>query len=70
MLSALERSGKTPTVIIVSQRLSALRNADQIVVLDKGTVVDRGTHAELCERPGIYRETWEFQHEVEEKEPA
>jgi ABC-type multidrug transport system fused ATPase/permease subunit len=57
-------------VIIVSQRLSALRNADQIVVLDKGTVVDRGTHAELVDRPGIYRETWEFQHEVEEKEPA
>jgi len=70
MLSAMERSGKTPTVIIVSQRLSALRNADQIVVLDKGTVVDRGTHAELIDRPGIYRETWEFQHEVEEKEPA
>jgi ABC-type multidrug transport system fused ATPase/permease subunit len=57
-------------VIIVSQRLSALRSADQIVVLDKGTIVDRGTHAELVDRPGIYRETWEFQHAVEEKEPA
>lgn len=72
MLSAMERSGKTPTVIIVSHRLSALRNADQIVVLDKGTIVDRGTHAELIERPGIYQETWQFQqeHDEEEKEPA
>jgi len=28
------------------------------------------THAELIDRPGIYRETWEFQHDIEEKEPA
>ncbi len=71
MLSAMERSGKTPTVIIVSQRLSALRNADQILVLDKGTIVDRGTHAELIERPGVYQDTWRFQQErQDEKEPA
>jgi ATP-binding cassette subfamily B protein len=68
MLSAMERSGKTPTVIIVSQRLSALRHADQIVVLDKGAVVDRGTHSELVARAGIYQDTWRFQQE--HKEPA
>jgi ATP-binding cassette subfamily B protein len=40
--------------LIVSQRLAAVRNADQIVVLDQGHIVERGTHAALLRRDGIY----------------
>ena len=42
------------TSIIVSHRISTVRNADQIVVLDQGRIVDRGTHEQLVERGGLY----------------
>jgi ATP-binding cassette subfamily B protein len=43
------------TTFIVAHRLSTLRRADRIIVLDKGEIVDIGTHEELMERPGHYR---------------
>lgn len=43
-----------PTTVIVSNRTSVLEHADLVLVLDDGKVVDRGTHAELAARPGIY----------------
>ncbi|MCM1031808.1 MAG: peptidase domain-containing ABC transporter [Oscillibacter sp.] len=42
------------TVIVVAHRLSTVKNADQIIVLDKGEIVERGTHKELTEQKGMY----------------
>jgi ATP-binding cassette, subfamily B, bacterial HlyB/CyaB len=42
------------TVIIIAHRLSAVRHADQIIAMDKGQVVERGTHEELLELGGYY----------------
>ncbi|GGU94871.1 hypothetical protein GCM10010182_08880 [Actinomadura cremea] len=47
------------TTLLVTHRLAGLDAVDEIVVLDRGRVADRGTHAELAARPGIYRTMWE-----------
>jgi ATP-binding cassette subfamily B protein len=51
---ALERLSEGRTTIIIAHRLSTVRDAEQIVVLDKGRIVERGTHDELLERRGAY----------------
>lgn len=51
-----------PTVFIVSQRCASVLNADKIIVLDDGNIVGIGTHTELIENCGIYREIYESQY--------
>ena len=55
------RLGQGATGFLVSHRMSALERCDVILVLDAGALVDSGTHAELIERPGVYRESWQAQ---------
>ncbi len=52
----LEKAVKNVTTLIVAQRINTIKNADQIVVLDKGVMVGIGTHSELVNRCDIYRE--------------
>jgi ATP-binding cassette, subfamily B, multidrug efflux pump len=54
--SALAAEVTGATMIIVAQRVSTIRHADQILVLDAGRVVARGTHAELMDTSETYRE--------------
>ena len=55
------RQGKT--TLIVAHRLSAVRHADLIIVLDEGRVTERGTHAELLAAGGAYADMWRRQEE-------
>jgi ATP-binding cassette, subfamily B, bacterial len=52
--SELERLSEGRTTITIAHRLSTVRDADQIVVLDAGAIAERGTHEELLERGGLY----------------
>ncbi len=50
------------TKIIIAQRISSAKDADKIVILQNGTIADVGTHEELIQREGYYREVYELQH--------
>lgn len=58
---ALERLSKGRTTLVIAHRLSTIRGADKIVVMDKGVVVDEGTHDELLARDGIYADLCRLQ---------
>ncbi len=58
---ALERLMVGRTTLVVAHRLSTIRQADRIVVLDRGRIVEIGSHDELVGRKGRYRELWEMQ---------
>lgn len=56
------------TKIIIAQRISSIEDADLILVLDGGKVVERGTHRELLQNHGFYRHIWAIQNSMEEGE--
>jgi ATP-binding cassette, subfamily B, heavy metal transporter len=66
--AALERVAKGRTTLIIAHRLSTVVHADEILVLDKGVVVERGRHEELLVRGGLYAALWNRQREVDAAE--
>ena len=55
LTEAIENLTKKKTIIMIAHRLKTVRNADQIIVIDKGKIVQRGKHDELMQEDGIYR---------------
>jgi ATP-binding cassette subfamily B protein len=67
ILESLKEIAERHTTLVIAHRLSTIIDADDIVVLDKGRVVEQGSHQELLVRDGLYAHLWQLQQE-EEKE--
>ncbi|MBW4620148.1 MAG: ABC transporter ATP-binding protein/permease [Cyanosarcina radialis HA8281-LM2] len=65
ILKNLSTGVQQKTVIFISHQLSAAAMCDRIFVMDKGQIVQTGTHAELVQQPGLYQSLW-HQHQLEE----
>ncbi len=63
---ALDSVSRDRTTLVIAHRLSTIVNADRILVLDKGAVVEQGTHGDLMARDGLYASLWKKQQEAEE----
>ncbi len=62
---ALDRVSKDRTTLVIAHRLSTIVGADNIIVLEKGHLVEQGTHGELMESNGLYASLWNRQREAE-----
>src|SRR5258705_1214536 len=70
VFEALTKLMEGKTAIVIAHRLATVRRADIIFVLDRGKIVERGTHDELLARGGLYSELYEIQFKTEEKPTA
>jgi ATP-binding cassette subfamily B protein len=64
--TALKEISRNRTTLVIAHRLSTIIDADEIVVLDKGRIVERGDHSELLDQNGLYAGLWNRQREAEE----
>ncbi len=65
VLDALKERHGRATTLVIAHRLSTLTHADRILVLDRGRIVQTGTHRELTSKEGIYRRLWDIQTRTE-----
>ncbi|WP_264603089.1 ABCB family ABC transporter ATP-binding protein/permease [Rhodobium gokarnense] len=66
--AALDTVSRGRTSLVIAHRLSTVVGADEIVVLEAGTIVERGTHGALLDKNGLYASMWERQREADEAE--
>ena len=55
------KEGRDHTMVFISHRLSSVKNCDKVFMLEKGTIIERGSHKELLSKEGVYRELYETQ---------
>jgi ATP-binding cassette, subfamily B, heavy metal transporter len=66
--ASLEDAARGRTTLVIAHRLSTVMNADQILVMDNGHIIERGSHSRLIELNGRYAQMWALQQQEEELE--
>src|SRR5262249_61260720 len=61
---ALEQVSETRTTLVIAHRLSTIVDAEEIIVLDEGVIVERGNHHQLLAKGGLYASMWNRQREA------
>lgn len=64
----IQEIAKNKTTLIIAHRLSTIAHANQIVVLEEGKIIERGTHAALMEQKGVYFQMWERQQKKQQED--
>ena len=64
ILDTLFSLARGRSLLLITHRLVGLENMDEILVMDQGCIVERGTQAELLDKPGLYRRLWELQNRL------
>ncbi|MDX2110770.1 MAG: ABC transporter ATP-binding protein [Verrucomicrobiota bacterium] len=67
ILDALKKRRGQRTTLVIAHRLTTVMHADRMIVLDKGHIIQQGTHAELSQQEGLYRRLWNIQTSLEEE---
>jgi ATP-binding cassette, subfamily B, heavy metal transporter len=65
ILESLSRAARDHTTLVIAHRLSTIVDADSIVVMEAGRIVEQGSHAQLLEHDGLYARLWELQQQEE-----
>ena len=64
MQEAIQQVEGQCTVLVIAHRLSTIVNADQILVLERGRIIQRGSHQQLLEAEGMYQQLWQQQSQA------
>lgn len=70
ILEALSSVAQTHTTLVIAHRLSTITDSDQILVMDKGKIVEQGTHQTLLEKSGVYADMWALQLQESDEETS
>ena len=70
ILDSLRSAAQNHTTLVIAHRLSTIVDADRILVMQDGQIVEHGSHARLLEQAGVYAHLWELQQQEEEKQVA
>jgi ATP-binding cassette, subfamily B, heavy metal transporter len=70
ILESLKEIAEKHTTLVIAHRLSTIIDADDIVVLEKGRIVEQGSHQQLLEKAGLYAHLWKLQQEEEKEKVA
>ena len=68
ILESLRNVAERHTTLVIAHRLSTIVDADEILVMEQGRIVERGTHAQLLEHQGLYAELWQIQLQEEQEQ--
>jgi ATP-binding cassette subfamily B protein len=70
ILESLRKAAAHHTTLVIAHRLSTVVDADQILVMEQGRIVEQGSHLQLLERQGAYARLWTLQQQEEHKDEA